>query len=203
MKFKISTFIILLIIINFIAITYAFLNLNTDSKARCVAMYDIQLTKYNDHIDEIIRGVVADHIFKKLLISKYNTSISQNSIYLNWRVKLYNKDIEKCSELKNIVIDDTKLLNDKIVLSLKGFYNDIIANDTEEPERSKLKSIIKNRDSFVHLAEREIKIEDEDTTQAELFSFFSKLIFFDLIYLFLLYLTFILLNKFSLSIFKK
>ena len=146
---------------------------------------------------------MADHIFKKLLISKYNTSISQNSIYLNWRVKLYNKDIEKCSELKNIVIDDTKLLNDKIVLSLKGFYNDIIANDTEEPERSKLKSIIKNRDSFVHLAEREIKIEDEDTTQAELFSFFSKLIFFDLIYLFLLYLTFILLNKFSLSIFKK
>ena len=201
MKFKISTFIILFIIINISAILYKAVTINVKNEYRCVTQYEIFITRYNKHIDEIIRGSFSEHALKTLKVPSYDFSLTGSAVYDVWRIKEVKENLSNCNDLKKYVIKHIREIDEKITNDLIEFKNDLIRNN-DDPINLKLATIIKSRNSFIQVNEDQIKISEKNSFQSIWFVFLSTLMFFDIIYVFLVFVFFIISKKFSFFKFK-
>ena len=201
MKLKLSTLIIILILINIIAVIYKALTINVKNDFRCIAKYEIFVSKYNKHIDEIIRGSISDHIIKEIKVPRYDFSLTGSSIYDVWRIREVKSDIKNCDTLKQYVINHIKDIDKKITTDLNDFKNDIELR-SNDPVNFKLVAIIKSKESFIQIYPEQISTMEENTLISKWIEYISTLVFFIVVYMFLVFLLFVISKKFSFFKFK-
>ena len=201
MKLKLSTLIIILILINIIAVIYKALTINVKNDFRCIAKYEIFVSKYNKHIDEIIRGSISDHIIKEIKVPRYDFSLTGSSIYDVWRIREVKSDIKNCETLKQYVINHIKDIDKKITTDLNDFKNDIKLR-SNDPVNFKLVAIIKSKESFIQIYPNQISTIEENTLISKWIEYISTLVFLNVVYMFLVFLLFIISKKFSFFKFK-
>lgn len=201
MKLKLSTLIIILILINIIAVIYKALTINVKNDFRCIAKYEIFVSKYNKHIDEIIRGSISDHIIKEIKVPRYDFSLTGSSIYDVWRIREVKSDIKNCDTLKQYVINHIKDIDKKITTDLNDFKNDIELR-SNDPVNFKLVAIIKSKESFIQIYPEQISTMEENTLISKWIEYISTLVFLNVVYMFLVFLLFVISKKFSFFKFK-
>lgn len=196
-NFKLSNFLILLLVINLIAIlTKSYLIKSSQLETFCETNYEILAPKYNKHIDEIISGGILDHILRTIPIPKKNYTVLNSKSLQIWNVTEKSSGIE-CAELKENILKHLSNLNENINTNLRDFKNIIFSSNSSDTTNLKIATIIDSKFSFLIMPDYEsLKIIQINETSVMIFEFLSKLIFFNIVYIFFVTVFFVLRKKF-------
>jgi hypothetical protein len=200
---KISQFIILLIAINLISILYKFyLTEKSELNPICVAEYEVIIPKYNKHLDEIIRGNFSNHILRNVALPKKNYSIVNSNIYQLWNIKETSFNAPDCSKLKSYITRHLSVVDKKILSDLNSFKDTITSINTDSVTL-KLGTIIGGKSSFIIIPDKKkIRVKKINDKFEIWFDFFSELIFFNIVYIFLVFVFLAIRKKFFSRMFK-
>jgi len=200
---KISQIIILLIVINLISTLSKFYFIEkSELNSTCVAEYEVIIPKYNKHLDEIIRGNFSDHILRNVALPPKNYSILNSNIYQLWNIKEISLSTSDCSKLKNYISSHLSTVDKKILSDLNSFKDTITSSNTDSVTL-KLRTIIGGKSSFIIVPKKnKIRVKKLNSKMEMWLDFFSELIFFNIVYIFLVFVFLAIRKKFFNFIFK-